>query len=674
MRRKQVSKISRREFIHISALAAAGVTLAACAKATGPTATTAPKAGEATATPAPKAAEATATPKPAAQPAGLEAPGAAEQVAAGTLPPLDERLPQTPFVVGQGIEVWSDDLQFEVGTYDGGVLRTVTTQPQWSYPCQHALQWILSCPKHHTGPLRGNIVESFEYNADMTEYTFQMRKGLKWSDGEPVTTDDIKFAWEDCLLNDQITTAVDQTLRDGADPGGDPLTLEILDQFSYKCTFKKANARFLKTMGMANLWDPYNQVLRPKHYLEQFLPAYASADQLKALLDKQGLNADQWPQLFTSMGGTWWGGGCENESIGLPVLRGWNVVEHPNELIIMERNPYYFKVDEEGKQLPYVSRIEGAVVAKPENIPPKIVSGDINFCREIITHTDVALYKEHEGTSYVVNLDMVYHNAPMALMLNYNNPDENWQKVVLDVRFRQAVNAAMDFQAIIDTLYLGMGKPCPWYPPGGDPAKANQLLDEMGLDQKDSEGWRIGPDGKRFEIVWEQYNDPLAVQPAQLVAAQLQAVGLYVDLKMIDYTLFNERRDANELYAAMDWSDDCNWPFIMYYDLLPNSRIQWGQLWHRWMVTGGNEGVEPPDWIKDLYDINAQLAATDPNGTAAPDLLQRFADWEMKWIPIFPIARDVHDPCIVPPNLRNVPTSGRSSAMMFSEEQVWFKV
>jgi peptide/nickel transport system substrate-binding protein len=648
-----VNTIGRRDFLRISALAAAGIAAVACAKTAAPS--------EPTATPQAAETKAPATPVPQQKPTGNEAPGMADQVAAGTLPPLGERLPITPFVVGQGIEVWSDDLQFEIGTYDGGVLRTVTTQPQWSYPCQHALQWILSCPKHHTGPLRGNIVESFESNADMTEYTFNMRKGLK-------------FAWEDCLLNDKITAAVDQTLRDGADPGGDPLTLEVLDQFTYKCTFKKSNARFLKTMGMANLWDPYNQVLRPKHYLEQFHATYTAADKLKPLLDQQGLNADQWPQLFTSHGGAWWGGGCENESIGLPVLRGWNVVEHPNELIIMERNPYYFKVDEEGKQLPYVSRIEGAVVAKPENIPPKIVSGDINFCREILTHTDVALYKEHEGTAYKVNLDMVYHNAPMALMFNYNNPDENWQKVVLDVRFRQAVNAAIDSKAIIDTLYLGMGKPCPWYPVGGDPDKANQLLDEMGLDQKDSEGWRIGPDGKRFEIVWEQYNDPLAVQPAQLVAAQLQAVGLYVDLKMIDYTLFGQRRDANELYAAMDWSDDCNWPFIMYYDLLPNSRIQWGQLWHRWMVTNGKEGVEPPDWIKDLYDINAELATTDPNGTAAPDLLQRFADWEMKWIPIFPIARDVHDPCIVPPNLRNVPTSGRSSAMMFSEEQLWFKV
>jgi peptide/nickel transport system substrate-binding protein len=331
-------------------------------------------------------------------------------------------------------------------------------------------------------------------------------------------------------------------------------------------------------------------------------------------------------------------------------------------------------VDEEGKQLPYVSRIEGAVVAKPENIPPKIVSGDINFCREILLHTDVALYKEHEGTAYKVNLDMVYHNAPVALMINYCNPDQNWQKVVLDVKFRTALNAALDFKQIIDTLYLGMGIPCPWYPAGGDPALANKLLDEIGLDKLDSEGWRIGPDGKRFEFIMEVRTDPLYVQPAQLIAAQLEAVKLSTPLKMVEGSLFDQKVNANELYASIDWCDDCNWPFVKYYDIMPDSRIRWGRCWQDWMVSDGKQGTEPPDWIKDLFDINEKLSAINPDGASAPALLKRFTEWEYKWIPLFPLARDVHDPVIVPPNLMNVPKSGRSSAMMFSEDQLWFKV
>jgi peptide/nickel transport system substrate-binding protein len=164
MRREKVNEISRREFIHISALAAAGVTLAACAKGTAePTA--APKAGEE---------KATATPVPAGEPAGNEAPALAAQVASGALPPLDERLPATPMVVGPGVLIVPEHLDWEVGTYEGGVLRTVTTNPTWSYPCQHGLENILNCPKHHTGPLSGNLVESFTVNDDVSEYSFTL--------------------------------------------------------------------------------------------------------------------------------------------------------------------------------------------------------------------------------------------------------------------------------------------------------------------------------------------------------------------------------------------------------------------------------------------------------------------------------------------------------------------
>ncbi|MBN1582024.1 MAG: twin-arginine translocation signal domain-containing protein, partial [Anaerolineae bacterium] len=129
-------ELSRREFIKISALATAGAVVAACAKTEEPMA--------ATATPKPAAAEATATPIPEAKPAENEAPSLASMVASGSLPEVSERLPQTPMVVGPGVLIVEEDLDWEVGTYDGGVLTAVTTNPTWSYPCQHALENILN--------------------------------------------------------------------------------------------------------------------------------------------------------------------------------------------------------------------------------------------------------------------------------------------------------------------------------------------------------------------------------------------------------------------------------------------------------------------------------------------------------------------------------------------------
>ncbi|MBN1937256.1 MAG: hypothetical protein JW934_21530 [Anaerolineae bacterium] len=658
-------KLSRREFIQVSALATAGAVVAACAKTT-----VAPK-DVATATPK-AAAEATATPVPVKEASKNEAPAMTELVASGKLAPVNERLPVTPFVVGPGVLVVEEDLDWQVGTYDGGILRTVTTNPTWSYPCQHALENILNTPKHKTGPITGSIVESFSVNDEITEFTFTLRKGLRWSDGEPMTMDDVKFAWEDVQNNEQITPALDSRLKDGGKAAGDPMVVEYLDDYTFKCTFKAANGRFFMKMGVGNLWEPYCWFIQPKHYLKNYHAAYASADELKPLLAEEGLTEGEWHRLFQAYGGTWWGGGCEHEAEKLPVLRPWIIMESPEEQIIMERNPYYFKVDTEGKQLPYVGRVEAKVVATPENIPSTIITGEINYCREILKHTDVALYKENEKSAYKVNLDMVYHNAPVALMLNYNNEDENWQKVVLDKRFRHAINAAINFQEIINALYLGLGKPCPWFPPGGDPAKASSLLDEMGLDQKDAEGHRIGPDGKTFEILMEVRTDPLYGQPAELIAANLEAVGLKITLKQLESGLWNERRDANELYATIDWLDDCNWPLIKD-DYMGWQRSKWGIKWDDWMRTEGKEGQEPPDWILELYDIHDEMTKINPYGEQANAATARFSEWCMENVHLFPIARDVADPCIVPPNLGNVPTSGRSSAMMFAGEQVFFK-
>ena len=695
-------KLTRRDFLRLSAMTTAGVVAAACARATPvvvekevikevpvekPVVVEKEVVKEVPVekevvkeVPVEKVIErekvVTATPLPAGPPKYKEAPELAELVKAGKLPPVDERLPVEPFVIGPGVLIWPEDLpEWQVGEYsrEGEVLRTVTTNPTWSYPCQHALEWFLNCPKHHTGPLTGNIAKSWKVNEDCTEYELTLRKGLKWSDGEPVTTEDIRFAWEDVQLNEQITPALDAVFKSRADPRGDPMTLEIVDDYTFRYKFTEPNGRFLKSLGMGNLWDPYCALLKPKHYLQQFHTTYTPIEELKPLLEKEGLTEAEWYRLFVARGGTWWGGGCEHEAEELPVLRGWIIKPSPEESIIMERNPYYWKVDVEGQQLPYVGRIEAKVVAKPENIPAAIITGEINFCREILRHTDVALYKEHEGDAYRVNLDMVYHNAPVAFMLNYNNPDPVWQQVVLDKKFRQAVNAAINNKEIIDALYLGLGTHSTWFPAVDDPDLANKLLDEIGLDKRDAEGYRLGPDGNRFEVFMEIALDPLFVQPAELIASHLDAVGLRTSLKQLEYGLFNERRDANQLYASVDWLDDCNWPYVMYYDYMPDSRIRWGRLWEVWMRTNGEEGVEPPDWIKELYEISKELVAVNPNTKRAEEAEKRFAAWMMEYIPVFPVARDVADPVIVPPNLGNVPISGRSSALMFAQEQCFFK-
>ncbi len=162
------------------------------------------------------------------------------------------------------------------------------------------------------------------------------------------------------------------------------------------------------------------------------------------------------------------------------------------------------------------------------------------------------------------------------------------------------------------------------------------------------------------------------MKPAEVIKTQLEEVGIYVAMKSMEPTLWSAMRDANELKATIDWVDDCNWPFLKN-DYLPEQRCLWAQEWEKWMKSDGAEGEEPADWMLELYEIETELSAVNPNtdeGAAAKDRL--FA-WLEEYVPLIPLARDVVDPLIVPDKVGNMAKSGRSSAVWFSQEQVFFR-
>ncbi|MBN1248193.1 MAG: hypothetical protein JXC32_11085 [Anaerolineae bacterium] len=666
-------KITRREFLYLSTLATAGAVATACGGGAVEEPAVEEEPVEEPVVEEPEAEEPEA---PAAAGSKYkEAPELAALVAAGELPPVDERLPLEPFVVGPGSRVWEEDIDWEVGRYSEGddeVLRTVTQRADWSYPCQHSTyEWFLNTPPHHTGPITPGLCSSWSMNDEATEYNLTLRKGMKWSDGTPLTTADVEFGWHQWQLNPELVATTARAYRGGYSAAGDVMDVEIIDDFNVKITFTEPNARFLTQLGMGSLWGSYTWLMKPRHYMEQFHKDFADPDALHEKLMEAGLTDEEWYRFALDSDFT--GGGCPVRAIGYPVLTPYIVVEHPDDLIIMERNPYYWRVDTEGHQLPYVGRTESVVVSTVENIPSTIVDGDINWCREILNHTDVALYKEHEAdNAYTVNLDLVYHNAPVALYFNLTSIDPVWNEIAQKKEFRHGVNAAINFEEIIQVLFLGMGQPNPWIPEKYDLERANALLDEAGLDQRDADGWRIGPDGNRFEFTFDVRLDPLYVKPAEVIKAHLEEVGLYTPTKSMETTLWTARRDANELKATVDWVDDCNWPYLKN-DYLPEQRIHWAQTWESYQKSDGEQGEEPPAWMIELYELESQLSAVNPNTEEGEDLKERLYAWLDEYVPMIPLARDVADPCIVPDKIGNMAHSGRSSAVWFSQEQVFFK-
>ncbi len=602
-----------------------------------------------------------------------EAPVLAQMVAAGDLPPVEERLPDNPMVVTTGTLVRAEDLTVEIGQY-GGTLRSVTANPELDWNLRDAaMENFIMSPAHTVNPMMGNVAGSFEISDDNRVFTFTLRSGLKWSDGTPVSTEDMKFAVEDVLFLEALTPALPSRWKAGGQPDGTPMTFEVVDGLTFRISFDQRYGRFVREMGVGQLWGGYNEILKPRHVLLQYHQRHADAADLEASLKESGLGADEWHRLFLQKD-ILWHENMRSDAANFPTLGPWVRVESPQDLMVMERNPYYYKVDAAGNQLPYVDRYESVIVAKAENIPLKVIAGDVNLNRDLIAHDKVPLLKENEERGgYRVDTNLVYHNAPVAMFLNYLNPDENWREVVWNERFRAAVNKAINYQNIIDVMFLGLGEPNPWIEPDYNPEEAMRILDEIGLDKKDADGFRLGPDGEQFQFVFEIREGAADWEKmGELITADLEAVGIRTPLKLIARQLWIERRDAGQLYATLDWLDDVNWP-ILVTDYLPNTRSRWGQGWHTWLGTGGAQGEEPPAWIKELYALYGTFTAELPNSDQALSAVDQFAAWMTTYIPMFPLARDVVGPVIVPPNLGNLAGSGKSSATWFAAEQFYLK-
>ncbi len=274
----------------------------------------------------------------------------AERVATGELPPIEERLPKQPFVVGPGILISEENLDWEVGTY-GGTMETAHSNPGWN-PSLFIMmnRGLLGAPGIGTADLTGNLYDDFSINEDNTVFTFQLREGLRWSDGEFVTTEDVRFAYEDVLLNTDLTPVLPRRWRD---PSGAPMELVILDEYTFEISFQEPYGGFIGEITYMG-WMSYSELIKPSHYLKPLHTTYTPLEDIEPLIEAQEM--DNWPQFFgwADITGT---GLTQPQAVGYPVLHPWIIVDSVAEILEFERNPYYYVVDTAGQQLPYIDRI-----------------------------------------------------------------------------------------------------------------------------------------------------------------------------------------------------------------------------------------------------------------------------------------------------------------------------
>lgn len=590
------------------------------------------------------------------------------EVEAGNLPPLAERLPTNPLVVGPGLLMPEDALpDWEPGIH-GGTLRTAFTSAFGlsGELLVMNLEPIIAAPDIDVQGFYGNIAESFEVNEDATVFTFKLREGLRWSDGELVTTEDVAFVFND-LHNNEAYGAFPNKFKSAS---GSPAQLDVIDDLTFSLTFDVPSGGILRDLAITG-WPSYDDMMKPLHYLMDYHPDYADADDLQAKLDAEGLGADEWPTLFNNID-------CPNrhmmqeKCIGFPQLHPWLVSEVSESGTIMIRNPYYWKVDTEGKQLPYVDRLVAQVFGDGEMVNLGAIAGDIDFLYGT-QYSNYPLYKENEEAGNFVTIPLILHADPTALYIQTCNTDEAYTAVANDVRFRTALSHAIDREEIIDVIYLGLGSIPTWIPAEFDPDLANELLDEMGMDQRDDDGYRMSPSGEPFTF----YIEVAPVRPDMIPVGELIVDHLATfaevraELRQEDANVKNERILNNETQASIHWIQTYQWRPGMNQEYAGSE--QWCSSWREWLDTDGASGTEPPEELKRLFEILTERKSTVPYSDGDLALVDELFELHYSNVWILPMIENVLRPTIFNADFGNIATSGTQMGASRAGEQYFYR-
>lgn len=566
--------------------------------------------------PAEAPAEVPAAAEPAAAPATgdgayHEAPMLAELVAAGTLPPVEERLPADPLVVTP---------LNEVGVY-GGEQRGAAFGPRTGQLDTEALRMqSLLFIEPDLQSLSPNILAGYEASADKKTWTLKLRSGMKWSDGEPFTADDFLFWYEDILLNAELTPAIPAVYLAGTQP----MTMSKVDDITVQVDFAEANPNFDLTMSKSH-WN--DRMYAPKHYLQQWHSKYnPDADALA-----KSENFETWVLAFQYHDDNSQG----QQDTAQPDITPW-VLTSIDELgnKHFTRNPYYWAVDTAGNQLPYIDSQVAVLVQDAEVRTLKFISRELDNAGENpLPVKDYPLYVENEEAGdYKVYLFDNSRGNDVGVSFNQTHNDPVLRTIFQDVRFRQALSLAIDRNQINEILYFGRAKVRQATIPDSvsfyedwmgeyyvdfDPEKANALLDEMGLAWDAAAEVRLRSDGAPLEIVlecWEEF-----CPHSELIAEMWTAVGVKTSMSQIERTLWLERNQANEADAFAHPYDSIAEPNLRAAKcsrIRPLGADSYAPLWRTWYNTNGAEGEEPAATNQELIALCDQYASAEPGSEA----------------------------------------------------------
>jgi len=579
-----------------------------------------------------------------------EAPMLRVKVAAGELPPVEQRLPKEPVVI-MPVE--------RIGQY-GGTWRRAWMGPKDQNGLNKIFgETVLRADPANPTKVIPNIFKGWEISDGGKVYTFYLRKGMRWSDGAPFTADDVMFVYEDIYSNKELYPVFPKEFIAGGKPG----KLEKIDDYTIRISFASVYGNFLNILA-----NGYGYHYAPKHYLKQFHPRYTPKDELEKKVKEAGF--DHWYELFSAKRDYQ----C-NKYPEHPTLNAWMGVSKPTSPEYrMERNPYFWKIDPEGNQLPYIDCITNVLVENPEMINMKAVAGELDFQNRRLRLANYTLFikNQEKGNYRVLKHWRTANGSKPALIFNFHCKDPVLRKLFRDDRFRKALSLAINREEFNELCYSGLAVPRQASIPRGgagyleewekayaeyDPEKANALLDEIGLKWDENHKYRLRPDGRTLTILYEYSPQYITAGAPELIKSYWEKVGVKVLLKEEDDTLLTQRLGASEfqVYSTV---------FNAMFNLIANpARVVpvnyvgndvWWQECGRWYRTKGKTGEKPTGDVAKLFELWEKIRGT-PNHNEQIKFLKEIAHLHAKNIWYIGTVGEHVRMSIARKNLRNIP-------------------
>lgn len=531
-----------------------------------------------------------------------EAPMLAEMVAAGELPPLEERLPSEPLVI-QPAEM--------IGQY-GGVLRRAYTGPgdnqnieRWNN--DHHIFWNTGATE-----LRPRIIKEWESNEDASLWTFHLREGMKWSDGAPFTADDYLFWYEHIVSNELLVPTPPWWIV----WGGELAVMEKIDDTTFTLQFAAPFPAWLEVLSTSTVAGHFNGgetgggFVAPHHYLEQFHADFVGEEEANTLAEEAGF--ENWHLHLLAKNNS-------HVNPELPGLTPWiAVTTNSSTEYVLERNPYFWAVDTEGNQLPYLDGITLELVEELEVLNLRAIAGNYTVQGRHIDFAKLPVIRENEEAGdYFVDFWGSSTRNPVAIYFNmdYAGDPEIAEFTVGSRDFRKALSLAIERSEINETFFLGVGNEASLCPANASPyfpsdrwdeefagfnlEEANAILDSIGLEQKDAEGFRLLPSGERLVLSIDAVSGAFLPYPeiGERIAQMWQEIGIQLQVNPVERSLSEERMNANEhmmyLFETGEWNPETA------TRLIPGNR--WGYPATQWGSTPNPDPADydGPQWLKD---------------------------------------------------------------------------